>query len=117
MFVVYKKDTGKIIRVSNSEQQFDNSCDQIETTKKPDPRFQIVDLSNKEIVDRDNLQELLDNQIVDQLKSKRNSLLLNSDWTQLPDVDLTSEQKMAWQQYRQALRDMDFSSPIWPEKP
>lgn len=29
-----------------------------------------------------------------------------SDWTQLADADLTAEEKAAWSDYRQALRDM-----------
>lgn len=35
----------------------------------------------------------------------RNSLLRNSDFTQLPDVPLTDEQKEEWRIYRQELRD------------
>ena len=37
-------------------------------------------------------------------KSMRNRLLVLSDWTQLPDVPLTT--KEAWAVYRQALRDV-----------
>lgn len=52
---------------------------------------------------------------------KRNQLLTESDWTQLPDVSLTAEQKQAWIEYRQALRDFpavcDPTNPVWPEKP
>lgn len=52
----------------------------------------------------------------------RNNLLVESDWTQLPDVTLTDEAKAAWLEYRQALRDMidEDTNPfavIWPEKP
>jgi hypothetical protein len=32
--------------------------------------------------------------------------LQGTDWTQLPDVDLTEEKKLAWREYRQALRDL-----------
>ena len=39
-------------------------------------------------------------------KQKRNSYLAASDWTQLPDVDLTIAQKDSWKVYRQQLRDM-----------
>lgn len=31
---------------------------------------------------------------------------VTSDWTQMPDADLTPEEKQAWATYRQALRDM-----------
>ena len=36
------------------------------------------------------------------------------------DFPITTEQKTAWQAYRQALRNMDFSDPDnlnWPIKP
>jgi len=32
-------------------------------------------------------------------------LLVDSDWTQLPDVPLTAEKKAVWAQYRQQVRD------------
>lgn len=52
----------------------------------------------------------------------RNEMLANSDWTQLPDVPLTTEQKAEWGTYRQALRDITdqpgFPDNInWPMKP
>jgi hypothetical protein len=54
--------------------------------------------------------------------ARRNSLLEQSDWTQLPDVPLSSEQKAAWASYRQALRDITdqpgFPDNInWPVAP
>lgn len=53
---------------------------------------------------------------------KRNELLLNSDWTQLPNNPLTSERQAAWATYRQALRDITEQAGyplnvIWPQKP
>ena len=36
----------------------------------------------------------------------RNFLLMDSDWTQLGDVQLTAEQKALWVTYRQKLRDI-----------
>ena len=36
----------------------------------------------------------------------RNFLLMDSDWTQLGDVQLTTEQKAQWVTYRQKLRDL-----------
>jgi hypothetical protein len=45
--------------------------------------------------------------------------LQNSDWTQLPDVPLTEEQKAAWATYRQALRDFSPYDPqaVFPLAP
>lgn len=36
----------------------------------------------------------------------RNRFLAESDWTQLPDVTLSTEKKAAWTHYRQQLRDI-----------
>lgn len=55
------------------------------------------------------------------VRSKRNSLLLESDWTQLTDSPITLEKKAEWQIYRQQLRDvtsqLDPKNIIWPTKP
>jgi hypothetical protein len=52
----------------------------------------------------------------------RDRLLRDSDWTQLPDVQLTIEQQAAWAVYRQVLRDVPqqegFPSNVnWPAIP
>jgi len=46
------------------------------------------------------------------VRYQRNNLLSLCDWTQLPDNGLQEGQKVAWQEYRQALRDLTnvFSS-------
>ena len=63
------------------------------------------------------------------LRAARNNLLIESDWTQFPDVP--DSIKTAWQPYRQQLRDLpataspkldesyelDLSSVTWPTKP
>jgi hypothetical protein len=53
---------------------------------------------------------------------RRNELLLQSDWTQLQDTVLTNDEKIAWAEYRQNLRNIpqDFSNPqevVFPEVP
>lgn len=55
-----------------------------------------------------------------EIKKERNSLLLKSDWTQLPDVNLPNNEE--WKTYRQQLRDIpnNFVDPgqvIFPQKP
>ena len=40
------------------------------------------------------------------IREERKILLIESDWTQMPDSPLTEEQKAEWATYRQALRDM-----------
>ena len=63
------------------------------------------------------------------LRSERNILLRNSDWTQMPDSPLSDSKKTEWQTYRQALRDLPANSTPsltelenitgvnWPTKP
>jgi len=64
------------------------------------------------------------------LRANRNQLLIQSDWTVMPDSPLSDSKKNEWKTYRQALRDMtktaspkvngatlDMSSVTFPEKP
>ena len=46
-------------------------------------------------------------------RNYRNTILQNSDWTQLADAPLTAEKKAEWATYRQALRDIT-SDPGFP---
>ena len=53
-------------------------------------------------------------------RAKRTTLLRESDWTQLPDVPFGAPRVQAWRDYRQALRDIDFTDPdniVWPTEP
>jgi hypothetical protein len=49
--------------------------------------------------------------------AKRQTLLYQSDWTQLPDAQssLDDEEKQRWLEYRKALRDIT-AQPGWPTK-
>lgn len=56
------------------------------------------------------------------MRAHRDALLAACDWTQTLDAPLTDEQRAAWAQYRQALRDAPSTwtpSPEWdaPEPP
>lgn len=58
----------------------------------------------------------------DKIRNERNGLLFMSDWTQLPDVDLTAEKVAAWRAYRVELRNVTsaFDKPedvVWPTAP
>jgi len=51
-------------------------------------------------------------------KTKAESLLLDSDWSVLPDVPL--QNKTEWEVYRAALRQIAINptlAPVWPNKP
>lgn len=54
--------------------------------------------------------------------SRRNASLYASDWTQIPNGPLTSEQQQEWAVYRQQLRDITSQSGypfdvVWPVPP
>ena len=55
------------------------------------------------------------------LRTERNLRLVNSDYTQLPDVTLTEAQVEAWRVYRQELRDITenivWNVTTWPARP
>lgn len=66
-------------------------------------------------------QEQIQENILKALRSNRDRLLSECDWTQIPDSPLTDAQKQAWATYRQALRDLpstvDINNIVYPEKP
>jgi hypothetical protein len=77
------------------------------------------------------LQELLDGEPLDCLRDVRNWMLQQTDWTQSQDIRAIrgAEWCTAWDEYRQALRDMtnnaspyfdDFNQIVgieWPTRP
>ena len=57
-----------------------------------------------------------------QLRTERNRLLQQSDWTALSDAHLSQDKKDAWFAYRQGLRDLpenatDPTQVTWPVSP
>ena len=50
----------------------------------------------------------------DRVRAERNRRLAASDWTMLEDAPAD---RARWKLYRQALRDLDMSDPVWPEAP
>lgn len=63
--------------------------------------------------------EPTEEEVRENLRSKRDQILTESDWTQLPDAPVDQE---AWANYRQALRDVPQQSGFpdsfeWPTKP
>lgn len=57
------------------------------------------------------------------LRRKRDRLLRESDFTQIPDAPLSTTARAAWATYRQALRDLpelyadNPASAVWPSAP
>lgn len=76
--------------------------------------YELVDRSQEEINSEVN-------QLAAQARSRRNVLLGETDWTQIPDNSLSAEEKESWKIYRQQLRDLTeqegFPHNIsWPVK-
>tara|TARA_B110000483_G_scaffold209913_1_gene256626 strand:+ start:124 stop:477 length:354 start_codon:yes stop_codon:yes gene_type:complete len=69
------------------------------------------------------LQELIDAQPLEELRTKRNTLLDQSDkYVTVDFPHATPEKKQTWFDYRQALRDLptateDPANPVWPTIP
>ena len=75
-------------------------------------------LSNGRVVKKDiSAQPLNQN-----YRDRRNFLLNQSDWTQVPDSPLSESDKIAWRAYRQELRDLPLTTAnahavVWPMRP
>ena len=57
-------------------------------------------------------------------RATRNELLVDSDWTQMPDSPLADEVKTSWSTYRSSLRSLpenenwpNLEDADWPTKP
>jgi hypothetical protein len=97
---------------SNCETQYVVDGNIFDIPPKPE-NFYIFDYSLKQWVPDSVLAASL-------VKSKRNALLATSDWTQMPDVEIST--KAQWAAYRQALRDVTDQpgypfSIVWPTPP
>lgn len=128
-FTVYNKNTGQILRTGSCPpDQFNLQAQGNEIVEGLypdnlyywDDGFQPMPTKPKGFYDFDYATKqwaLNKEQTINSNKGIRNSLLLQSDWTQLPDVDLTTAEKDRWKVYRQALRDMteqDFLNGNFP---
>ena len=69
-------------------------------------KWKIVEMTDEEKEQADELAE------IDQ-RDHRNSLLIDSDWSQLPDCPLTNEKVIEFREYRKYLRDLPTKNG-WP---
>jgi hypothetical protein len=80
--------------------------------------FRVIDGAHTYVAPPENIDELKAYSI---LRSERNGLLSQCDWTQMPDAPLSNEKKQEWVNYRQQLRDLpdtvDINNIVYPQKP
>jgi hypothetical protein len=124
-YIIYD-DNGQILRTGKCPQSMlDAQCGENENIIQgiaQDDKHQIIDGL---IVDKD-VDKAVDNSIkLNELRQQRNILLSQTDWTQIPDAPLSSEQKQQWATYRQQLRDLpslystetNIDNVVFPEIP
>ena len=112
--------------------QWYNTWGEVEyTDDSPNERIEELGIYQQAVIDFNNeLKRIEDEQKAqeasrdywEELRSLRNQKLTQSDWTQVSDAPFTEEQKISWQSYRQALRDLpenteDPKNPVWPVAP
>lgn len=60
-------------------------------------------------------------ELLNAIRIQRDKLLAETDWTQLPDNNLSETKRQEWIAYRQQLRDFpetcDINNPIFPTPP
>ena len=76
--------------------------------------YQITDADSETIEKRKEIKWV-------EVRTKRNTLLSESDWTQFQDSPITGSTLTEWQTYRQSLRDVTTQSDpyniVWPTIP
>ena len=91
----------------------ENRCyiDEIESKEDGTRRFQIKEIPAP-----------TDEELAQQIRAKRNSLLSQTDYLMMPDYPISDDKRKLIEEYRQALRDIPEQSGFprtiaWPEKP
>lgn len=74
------------------------------------------------LVEPEPIEQPTSEQLAAQARSRRDTLLSASDWTQTLDAPLTQLERAAWASYRQGLRDVPAQSGfpesvVWPASP
>ena len=135
MITIYNKNSGEILRTCSCPEnqinnQFNDEFESYISGSYSDDKWFISDgepkskgycPSENHVFNYQEKSWVENNDVaINNCVSKRNKLLIESDWTQLPDVPLAMKQ--SWAVYRQALRDITAQESypfnvIWPTKP
>ena len=83
--------------------------------------FEATSEKTKEELEKE-YQAKIDSGVANLVRSQRNQLLVESDWTMVTDSPLSDSKKTEWKTYRQKLRDIPASSGFpnsitFPDKP
>jgi hypothetical protein len=128
-YIYYNADSGIIGAVSASPISINQDFDLLQADVNP---IDVKNLSrdyivqNSQLVVREDRDQLIQQQRLNQIRRIRDAFLAMSDWTQIADTNLTTQQQAAWADYRQQLRDItdilptpipEDYQPTWPEKP
>lgn len=126
-YLVYKQDTGK----------FNGWYDDAVHKEIPTPNMEVTDDDYSKfynLMNNQGKEVFVINGVItsqdmilppptwEEIREQRDLLLDQSDYTQMPDAELTTEQKQAWIDYRKVLRRIPeaFDKPedvVWPTKP
>lgn len=126
--IFYNKLTGNIvsINVPSTDAQVDNIQLPLPTTQMNILRYWCIDLNTRTLRLKSDQLQIQSRDELGRIRGRRDALLTSTDWTQMPDVALTAEQKAAWADYRQQLRDITDQLPDiiptgydvpWPTRP
>jgi len=134
MYTIFNTTTGEILRVINTNQiesqikdnesfidgEFLDDLYYIEYNQPvlipPKPNdYSVFNFETKQWV-------IVESKAIADVSSKRNKLLYQTDWTQIPNGPLTVQQQNSWAIYRQQLRDISTQSGypynvVWPTPP
>lgn len=78
-----------------------------------------IDVVSKKVINKIPQVEFESLKTQNKNRDRRNVLLSRSDWTELPsNIKRFGPVKCKeWDDYREALRDVNLTNPIWPTKP
>lgn len=134
MYSIYNQTTGQIlknvqtdniqIQILNNENYVEGYVDDSIYYIENNVPVEIPLKTNEySVFDFNTKQWVLDQSLaINAINEQRKQLLYASDWTQIPNGPLTTEQQAAWATYRQELRDIPSQSGypfnvIWPTPP
>lgn len=105
---------GDLEMAGNLARQADAAAEHV----KDGPTEIRVPLTDQDLAQRDLDAQESERYQAQAMRGERDALLAASDWVMLPDAPVTEQQRAAWREYRQALRDLpETPDAVWPAAP